>query len=41
MSKYGIENCSLTIYLVEKVELDKMKDVSTKLLRKLVILELS
>ena len=39
MSKYGVENCSLTIYLVNKVNLDLIKDASTELLRKIIILE--
>lgn len=39
MSKYGLENFSLTIYLVEKVQLEEIKDASTVLLRKLIILE--
>ena len=38
MSKYGVENCSLTIYLVNKVNLDLIKDASTELLQ-IIILE--
>ena len=39
MSKYGVENFTLTIYLVEKVQLEQIKDASITLLRKLIILE--
>jgi hypothetical protein len=39
MSKYGVENFTLTIYLVEKVQLEQVKDASMTLLRKLIILE--
>lgn len=38
MSKYGVENGSLTIYLVDKVNLDLIKDASTELLQ-IIILE--
>lgn len=39
MSKYGVENFSLTIYLVEQVQLEEIKDASINLLRKIIILE--
>ncbi len=39
MSKYGLENFTLTIYLVELVQLKEIKDANIDLLRKIIILE--
>ena len=39
MSKYGILNFSLTIYLVELVQLAEIKDASNILFRKLIIIK--
>ena len=39
MARASAENFTLTIYLVEKVQLEQVKDASMTLLRKLIILE--